>query len=154
MSLSLSTPLGLVAKHRNCDGVLNWVDMLGEVRVNRGAHRAVGNVEARESVASAASRCFIIGTGMMRCPKGSGRDRNTQEREDVVLLTIQQLSNQGTHARDKQGCNIDILDDVIACNEVAQRCGCVAAKSPSSTSTCMKSSRSHLTIELIGRRKI
>ncbi|KAH8636534.1 Aldo/keto reductase [Alternaria alternata] len=71
----------------------------------------------------------------MRCPKGSGRDRNTQEREDVVLLTIQQLSNQGTHARDKQGCNIDILDDVIACNEVAQRCGCVAAKSPSSTST-------------------
>ena len=79
--------------------------------MNRGAHRAVGNVEARESVASAASRCFIIGTGMMRCPKGSGRDRNTQEREEVVLLTIQQLSSQGTHARDKQGCNIDILDD-------------------------------------------
>jgi hypothetical protein len=49
--------------------------MLGGLRVNRGAHRAAGNVVVRGSEASADSRCLIIGTGMMGCPKGSGRDR-------------------------------------------------------------------------------
>jgi len=41
--------------------------------VKSGAHRAVGNVEARGSEARADSRCLIVGSGMMQWPGRSDR---------------------------------------------------------------------------------